>query len=62
MKSLIQNTLAGLVAAFVLLLLAVIYGVRIQDAKLVIDTLTIMGYMLMIIVPLGIAAINPSKV
>ncbi|HCW3892814.1 TPA: hypothetical protein OXK63_001729 [Acinetobacter baumannii] len=62
MKSLIQNTLAGLIAAFVLLLLAVIYGVRIQDAKLVIDTLTIMGYMLMIIVPLGIAAINPSKV
>ncbi|ENO7683834.1 hypothetical protein ACJCFO_002856 [Acinetobacter baumannii] len=62
MKSLIQNTLAGLVAAFVLLLLAVIYGVRIQDAKLVIDTLTIMGYMLVIIVPLGIAAINPSKV
>ncbi|EOV6191553.1 hypothetical protein ACN94T_002588 [Acinetobacter baumannii] len=62
MKSLIQHTLAGLVAAFVLLLLAVIYGVRIQDAKLVIDTLTIMGYMLMIIVPLGIAAINPSKV
>lgn len=62
MKSLIQNTLAGLVAAFVLLLLAVIYGVRIQDTKLVIDTLTIMGYMLVIIVPLGIAAINPSKV
>ncbi|EHU3119781.1 hypothetical protein [Acinetobacter baumannii] len=62
MKSVIENALAGLVAAFILLLLGVIYGVRVQDAKLVMDILTVMGYMLMIIVPMAIISINPSKV
>ncbi|MDO7434372.1 hypothetical protein Q5X65_14635 [Acinetobacter baumannii] len=62
MKSIIENALAGLVAAFILLLLGVIYGVRVQDAKLVMDILTVMGYILMIIVPMAIISINPSKV
>ncbi|HFG6964395.1 hypothetical protein ACNQOT_17065 [Acinetobacter baumannii] len=62
MKSVIENALAGLVAAFILLILGVIYGVRVQDAKLVMDILTVMGYMLMIIVPMAIISINPSKV
>lgn len=62
MKSVIENALAGLVAAFILLLLGVIYGVRVQDAKLVMDILTVMGYMLMIIVPMALISINPSKV
>ncbi|EHU2760830.1 hypothetical protein ACI49N_003065 [Acinetobacter baumannii] len=62
MKSVIENALAGLVAAFILLILGVIYGVRVQDAKLVMDILTVMGYMIMIIVPMAIISINPSKV
>ncbi len=62
MKSVIENALAGLVAAFILLILGVIYGVRVQDAKLVMDILTVMGYMIMIIVPMAIISIDPSKV
>lgn len=49
-----EHLLGGLILTVMVFIMTIIYGVRVEDASLVMDSLKIMGLLLLVVIPTGV--------
>lgn len=49
-----EHLLGGLILTVMFFIMALVYGVRVEDVSLVMSTLKIMGVLLLVLIPVGV--------